>query len=287
MMRCFKGLSWVFVCVCVSVSNVAADYTLMLNEFRGGKEKVRWQPLADYLTQQLGQAVKIRSIKPSGIVKRSKRADFILANPVVTNKVADQYGFKPIATLNHKKSGSQLSGLIIVREDSPIHNLQGLKGKKVAVVNKKNAAGGFMFQAYELFKIGFDPAKDFQSFLEIQNQNAIILRVIKGQLDAGFVRSGQLQQLLKQNKKVDMSQVRILNQQGDENRSTELFPHWAFSAKQDMPADVVAKVKQALLEMTPDMLASQSANIKGFVAPGDYGLLKIVMEKLKVHKFKH
>ena len=277
----FLGLIWFFASV------ASADYTLMINEFRGGKESARWQPLADYLTKEIGKKVNIISNKPSGIIKRSRKADFFLANPVITVKVIDAHGFKPIATLNHKTAGSTLSGQIIVRDDSPIRDLSQISGKKVAVVNKKNAAGGFIFQAYELLKAGFDPEKDFKAFWEIQNQNAIIFRVLKGQLDVGFIRTGQLNRFAKENTSLDISKIRILNKQGDSNRSTELFPHWAFSAKNSVPASVVDKVKTALMSMTPVTPASKKANIKGFVKLGDYAGFKNVMIKLKVYNFKN
>jgi len=277
-MKSVMGLLFLACYVCVA----HADYTLMVNEFRGGKERLRWQPLADYLSQQIGEKVNIRLSKPSFMIKRSAMADFFLANPVITLKVMDHYGFQPIAMLNHKQSGHTLSGLIIVGADSEITALSQIKGKRVAVVNKKNAAGGFIFQAYELLKAGFDPTQDFKSFQEIQNQNAIIFRVMKGQFDVGFVRTGQLQRYA-QEQGLAALKLRVINQKGGDNRSTELFPHWAFSAKESVSKAVVAKVKKALMAMTADTPASQQANIRGFVELGDYNKLRRIMRQLKVY----
>jgi len=168
----------------------AEHYHFGVLDFQGNKVTMqRWQQLSTYLSSVIDKKVSVLAIKNSPLTIRAKNFDFILTNPVATEMIAEEFNYEVIATLNHSKQGPLYAGVIIVHEDSDIHDLKDIAKKRVGVVNMDYAAGGYTFQAYELVKAGLDPIDDFKYFIELNNQIAIIKHVINKNVDVGFIRT--------------------------------------------------------------------------------------------------
>jgi ABC-type phosphate/phosphonate transport system substrate-binding protein len=262
------------------------DFTVL--DMKGGKKtEEQWKPLAEYLKTQIDQTVHFRTLPNASFVKRSAGRDVLLTNPVNAVILEDRGEFEIVATLNHIKQGSSFAGVIIVHKDSAINDLKDLAGKKVGVVDKKFAAGGFLFQANELLNAGLIPDRDFNNFNEMANQRAIVLRVITKSLDAGFIRTGMLESL----KSVyDVSQVRILNRMDGKlpfPRSTAIYPHWAILVNKKISAQMREKITNSLLEIEPDSKTSKSGKMKGFVPAADYSSIKTVIKRMKTYNFQN
>lgn len=264
------------------------EYKLLVLNFRGKKEVNRWEPLSKHLSAVVGKDIGLYSISLCGMLKRAEKMDFVLANPVLCVKLLDTHPFEAIATQNHKQLGPRFAGVIIVHQDSPIKTLEHLADKKIGVVDLKNAAGGFLFQAYELLQAGLVPERDFKKYINTPNQNAIVKHVLGKKLEAGFIRTGQLENYKKNHG--DVSQLRIINKMTHGlqfPRSTAIYPHWSFLANNKLPRHIRQKIKNALLSLDKNSKTCTSANINGFAKAGDYEKLKTVMNKLKVYDFKH
>jgi len=281
---------------CLSSMSVYAEYkgvggkglNFAVLDMKGQKATIKqWGPLHKYLEKTLGQKIKLTTIKNSGMVSRSKSFDFALTNPVNVVIFTDKGQHHPLVTLNHKKQGPQFAGVIVVRKDSPIKNIKQLAGKQVAVVNKKRAAGGFLFQAKALVDAGLDPTKDFKRFTSIQNQKAIVKRVLTKHVDAGFIRTGMLEDDL-QGSGLKLDDLRVLNKQDGEGftRSTKWYPHWGIVASDKMPAAMLTKVKAALLAIKPDSDVAKAGKMKGFVEAKDHSGVEEAMRVLNVYTFK-
>ena len=161
-----------------------------------------------------------------------------------------------------------------------------MAGKRVGVVDLESAAGGYLFQAYELVKVGLIPERDFANFVVIPDQKAIAYAVVNQTVDAGFIRTGMLEAL--QDSDLDTSQLRILHEQTGiikYPRSTDVYPHWGFLVSKDIPGEIKEIVQNALLALEPDDIASKNAGISGFVEPSDYQKIKLIMRTLKVPPF--
>jgi len=266
----------------------AKDIDLVVLNMKGkGATTKQWKPLAKHIGEEIGQKVAFTMLKASNFVARAGGHSILLTNPVTAVVLEDKGEFEIVATLNHAKLGTSLAGVIIVPVDSPITDLKGLAGKKVGVVNKKLAAGGFLFQANELLDAGLVSPKDFKNFQEIFNQKAIVKRVITKGLDAGFIRAGMLSQLKGSE---DVSKVRILNRM-DEGlhfpRSTAIYPHWAALINKNVPAAVKAKIINSLMDIKPGSPVAKSGKMKGFVPASDYSGIKAIMKRMDVYKFTH
>ena len=265
----------------------AEPYTFAVLNFREGDAALKqWGALSDYLSQKIDAPIQLVSIKPAGMVARAAKFDFILTNPVSSIVIAEQEIHDIVATLDHKTQGSQFAGVIIVRKDSPVTELEQLAGKRVGVVDLNSAAGGFLLQAYELIKVGLIPERDFANFVVIPDQKAITYSVVNKSIDAGFIRTGMLEALQKTD--LDTSQVRILNEQSGTiafPRSTDLYPNWGFLISKNVPADIRDSIQKALLGLTPDDSACQPAGINGFVGAVDYHKVRDIMRALHVPPF--
>ena len=190
------------------------SYNLAVLDFQGESiTKKRWFELSRYLSETIAAPVNFFPMKNEGIIHWSANFDMILTNPISAVAIAENKKHDIVATLNHKKQGSQYAGVVIVHKDSPITRLSQLSGKSVGVINLKAAAGGFLFAAYELVQLGMKPDPDFAYFTQISNQVGIVSRVISKQIDAGFIRTGMLDDIQEaQIQNLDISQVRILNE---------------------------------------------------------------------------
>jgi len=246
----------------------------------------RWTAFTEYLSEHSGQKIKLVPIHIAAMLHRAGQLDVILTQPVLAVTILHQGKHERIATLNHAKQGAQFAGVIIVPVDSDITDLTGLAHKRVAVVDKQYAAGGYLFQAYELVKAGLVPDKDFDQFVIVPNQHHIVRWVSTKRVDAGFVRTGMLSDMREQG--FDLSRIRILNEHNSligYPRSTPVYPHWALLVLKTLPAETKAKMQQAVLNLTPDQAVSVKAKINGFIPPASYEPVKQLMRALKVPPF--
>ncbi|WDE07687.1 phosphate/phosphite/phosphonate ABC transporter substrate-binding protein [Thalassomonas viridans] len=269
------------------------SYNLAVLDFQGEHiTKKRWLELSHYLSTAIAAPVNFFPMKNEGIIRWSGNFDMILTNPISAVAIAESKKHDIVATLNHQKQGPQYAGVVIVHKDSPITRLSQLSGKSVGVTNLKLAAGGFLFAAYELVQLGMKPDPDFDRFTQISNQVGIVQRVIGKQIDAGFIRTGMLNDIQEeQMQNLDISQVRILNEKTDTlpyPRSTDIYPHWGFLISKEVPKNIQNEITQALYRLTPTDKASKDAKINGFVdafSGREYLKVKTLMQSLKVPPF--
>jgi len=258
-----------------------ADKTLRfaVMDFTGDATK-RWKSLSQYISTATGVPVKLIKTQSIPLAKRADKFDVILTNPVSAMIIHKKQAHNIIATMNHKTTGPTFAGMVIVHKDSGINTLKDLSGKKIGVVDLKNAAGGYLFQARELTKAGLDLKKDVK-FTVVPSQKAIIHKVIKKRIDAGFIRVGMLA-LYKD--AIDVSQVNILNKQpyqgGPLMRSTQVYSHWAVLTAKTLPAPLQAKIKAALLALKPTDAAASAGNINGFTEAADYTDVRALMQDM-------
>lgn len=269
------------------------EIKLGVNAERGELKAIKeWGELANYLSSTLGQPVKLVPLPPAKLLDAvgNKEVDFLLANPVQSVVVKEKYGFAPLATLNDKM-GSQFAGVIVAKKGSGISKGADLKGKNVMSLKFKSAAGAYLFQVYHLLQQGIDAHRDFASFKEGQKQDDLVLAVKAGVIDAAFIRSGQLEAMEKEGK-IKIEDFAIVDKRDDPGfpflHSTVLYPEWFFSVTTKTDSKLVAKVKTALLKMTPDTKASKEAGINGFVNAASTEGLNQAMKSLKVPPYdKH
>ncbi len=224
-----------------------------------------FNPLAEYLTKEIGEKVTLVIPKDFETFKEGVRAgqmDIAFANSLVYVQLKRDLNLEPLALSSEPKSGTRFRGIIIVRKDSGITKLQDLKGKKLSFVDK-DSAGGYIFQLLLLTKAGLDVRRDFITLPFAKKQDNVTMAVFSKAADAGGIREDDLD---KMKGKVDLSQLRIVGY-------TDYFPNWPVFAHPKLNKATEAKIKAALLKLKPNDPQNEkilaAARLTGFAAVND------------------
>ncbi|ASC72119.1 putative selenate ABC transporter substrate-binding protein [Halomicronema hongdechloris C2206] len=263
----------------VRVGVLAIDSALSMHK--------RYQPLIDYLAETLDRPVELVALTQDSqfTAVAAGEIDFIATNPLAAVQVQRFYHTEFLVTHSRPRSGSEFSGLIIARADSALQSLEDLRGQRVACVDFETAAAGCLFQIHHLRQAEIDPFKDFGEFIENPSQDSIVLAVLNRTIDAGFIRTGQLEKMVKNGLLPDADGIKILDQARDDfvyPHTTTLYPEWPLAALSDTDPALSDAVGAALLAMPPDHPALAAANLEGFVDAVNYRPIDELIETLQL-----
>lgn len=217
--------------------------------------------------------------------------DFILTNPA-------HY----IALREYGQLSGVLSSMVLRDGDTPIHGIGGvivrrqerqgidlladLRGKRIAIAGK-SFLGTYMAPAAELVRAGV-PLEAVTFMETAQPVDQVITAVLEGRADAGFVRTGLLEELEREGR-VSAGQLAVINAQvvpGFPYRlSTRLYPEWPFLAAAHVSPALSHRLASALLELSPSHPAARQAQIYGFTIPSDYSSVEQAMRDIRMAPF--
>ncbi|HHN72828.1 MAG TPA: hypothetical protein ENK13_01935 [Thermopetrobacter sp.] len=236
--------------------------------FRGSDEaRRRWAPLAEYLSTVVAGArfvLRPVTLDSARSLLKAGTIDYLITNPGHYVSLTREVPLAPLATLERFVDREQRHGLvrfgsvIVVRADSGIKTLADLAGRRLTAVSPE-AFGGFQMAWAEFMAQDIDPFRDlgtvrFAGF----PQDAIVEAVVKGETDAGVVRTGLLESMAREGR-IRLGEVRVL--QGGRypgwplRVSSRLYPEWPFLARQGAPKRITEAVTRALL-------ATQDAGVR-------------------------
>ncbi len=242
-----------------------------------GTEKAltQWQPLAEYLstniTEYTFQIVPLNFEEIYQAVKDNS-IDFIIANSGMYVDFEADYGANRIATLKNLRLGNPYNifgGVILAKADrKDIETLKDLKGKTFMAVNK-TSLGGWQMAWGVMKEEEIDPERDLKKLSFGNTHDAVVEAVLKGEVDAGTVRTDTLERMAAEGK-IKLADFKIINQQKDPSgkfpfvHSTPLYPEWPFAVAKDIPVEISEKVAGALLNMPKDSPAAIAAKSEGW-----------------------
>ena len=255
--------------------------------------RARWQPVADYLGQQIpSHRVELEPFNYPELEQavRERRVDLVLTQPAQYVALSVQQNlYSPLATLVEAENGLALNsfgGVIVVRAGNrKIHRIADFQGKRVAA-SSHESLGGYLAQAYELLSIGIRP-DDFE-LVETVQQDAAVAAVMAGSVDAAFVRSGLIEQMVREGK-ITTSELSVIKAREVPDYpvilSTRLYPEWALAAMPWLTGAVAKQIASAALAMPPDGDVARASMIHGFTIPGDYRSVDRLMHAMRVPPF--
>lgn len=229
-----------------------------------------WNPFLKYLEK--GTGLKFTQVFPHNFTEhvnlcREGKIDFAYSNPFTYVQMAPKirerpHGHKAVA-IAVEPHGAAFYGEFIVRTDNmEIKEFKDIKGKHGWIVGYKSA-GGYLYQKGYALDHGIDLPKDCLLTESPGNkQEKVIMAVYNRDTDFGCIRNGMRAKL---KDRIDLDQIKVLAE-------TEKYPSWAFSVYDGVNPEIVKKVKEALLNIPPELF-------KGAKLPG--GVLKFQEAKDK------
>ncbi len=256
---------------------------------------VRWQPLADYLGQQLnGRNVELIAANYEELESKIQAGalDFVLTNPAHYVMHRNQSGFSgPLATLLVEEHGyllSQFGGVVLtLAEYRHINSLNDVPGRRIAAVSR-GSLGGYQAQAMALLEEGAPLPNQADLLFTGMPHDRVIDALLTGEVEVGFVRSGVLESLLADGR-LAPGQLRVLGSaQGQRYPlalSTELYPEWPLLVLPHVDAELSRLVAAALLLFEPDDQLAAAMGIRGFAVPADYSTVEALARSLRLPPF--
>lgn len=255
----------------------------------------RWAPLMSYLNERLPQGVsihlKVLDEDEMSLALRQGELDYVYTNPT---------HFTMLRTLNPLSGAlvtpmtlvdglpmTDLGGVIIRRADSsgPL-DLADLRHKRVATAGEQ-FLGGFVAPAMELKQAGIDTG-DLDLVITGPPHDRVVEAVLDGRADAGFIRTGVLEQMFAEGR-LSPEQIAIIHPVQHKGFpllvSTRLYPEWVFVAVGSAPNKISQQLSWLLMNLDPDDPAAQAAGISGFTIPSDYAPVEAAMMALRLPPF--
>lgn len=270
--------------------------TLGILSFRPKAEvQARWQPLADYLNQAvpaLNLRIRALSYPELNAAIARDEIDFVFTNPAHYIELRQRSRMSgAIATLiesNHGHALPEFGGVIVCLDGrNDIQRLRDLSGSHIAVPDT-SSLGGYQMQALELKRAGVRLPEGERMLVTGMPHDRVIEAVMAGRVDAGFVRTGVLEQMVAEGR-ADAAQLRVLNRREAPGfpfaASTRLYPEWPFVVMPQVNERLSRRIASALLSVDADMPLSKSLGIAGFAVPADYSSVEELMRELRVPPF--
>ncbi|MGL4893926.1 MAG: sensor histidine kinase [Shewanella sp.] len=268
----------------LSLVGTAYAETLPVNHFKVGvlathgmlQAKQRWQPMMDYLSQQVPNShFEVVPLSYEGVTEQliSHQLNFIITNPGQFLHLSGSYPLSWLATMRtrkHQGSAFTIGSAIVVRASSAIHSLDDLRGKDVAALDPQ-ALGGYKAALGLLLERGYAVDGFFGQlrFLGFPNE-ALIYQVRDGNADAAITPFCTLEEMVETGL-VAREDFRVINGRipaGCECEvSTTLYPAWSFAATDSVASSLALQVSQALFALPSSHSAAISANILGWTSP--------------------
>jgi two-component system, sensor histidine kinase and response regulator len=241
-----------------------------------------WSPVARYLSNALQPwnfeivPLGFDEIEPA---VKAAQVDFLICNSGLYADFDIKYAVRAIATSEQMRGANRSSlfgGVVFVRSDrDDISGLADLKAKKIVAVDPKSF-GGWITACREFRRAGVRPEHDFQGVSFTQNHNECVTAVMRGEADAGIVRTLVLEDL--SDKGIDtLASLKVLT--SPEFRyptdvfpflvSTRLYPEWPFAALAHVASDMTERVGITLLSLPWDSEAAKASQCR-WVVPRSY-----------------
>ena len=258
--------------------------------------QTQWQPLARVLKQAMPEydfVVEAFTLPEIKSAVENHQLDFILTNPGHYIILAKRYGLSsPLATVLFHERGQPCSvfgGVIFSRtSESTINSLADIQNRTIAIADTESL-GGYQMQAYEMKQSGLTIPQTTKLLFTGMPQDKVVMAVLDGRSDVGFLRTGVLEALVSEGK-LDMASIKIINRQHPPGfpviTSTRLYPEWPFAALPHVNDNLARHVAATLFLLKDDSAVSKAMGIHGFTVPEDYMPVAEVLRELRMPPFE-
>lgn len=254
--------------------------------------KQMWAKTIEVLNQKIQsysfELVPIVGFKDMRTAAKNKKIDFILTNPLAYIELNKQSGLTRLLTLNKKQPNgvpsTTFASVIFSRSDRDDINKLGDSQNKSIIAVHEEAFGGWRMALREFINNGMDPHKTARKiiFTKDNTHQTVVYSVLSGDADIGVVRTGIIEQLIKQGK-IQPNSIKVLNQHKDNLsalHSTQLYPEWPFSVMPHVSSGISNKVFHTLLSIKAVSAAAIAGKYFSWTAPLDYSEVYNLVDQL-------
>ena len=207
----------------------------------------RFLPLTRYLSERVGIEFVAVPVDTHDFEKRFKAGEFALThtNSLLYIILREHYNLGLIAAEKRGQYGSRTAGTIIARKGSGITRLADIRGKRMAF-GPMLAPTGYLAEYDLLLRSGIDPERDLAYYAIPSGSfkhEKLVYGVLFGQFDVAAAPALDLEVMAREGK-ISADDFVILAQ-------TPIIPYCTFGTASGTDPKIVAKVRQALLELKP------------------------------------
>ena len=256
----------------------------------------RWEPLARYLEHALGQPVRLEALPYPALEEAllRQRVDFVLTNPAhyiaLSHRQPLSGALVTVLPRELPPGASGFGGVIITRagRTAPT-SLTDLRQARIAAVGPYSL-GGYQAQAMLFAEAGLRlPDANRIQFFGMPHDR-VVEAVLRGEADAGFVRSGVIEQMVSEGRLAANAIEVMLPQSlpGFPYRvSTRLYPEWPLLSAPHVDPVLARLVAANLLLMEPDSPYAHALGVHGFAVAADYHAVEALLRTLRLPPFDH
>jgi phosphonate transport system substrate-binding protein len=222
------------------------------------KQKSRYRPLAAYLSEKVNVNVELKVLPRYGNIIQnfvSNRLDGAFFGSFTGALAHRKLGVEALARPEYTDGSSTYHGLLFVRRDSGIANVDDMKGKRFVFVDKATTAG-WLLPLYYFKTHGVD---DYRTWLSetyfAGSHESAIYDVLEHMADIGAAKNTVFSRLARENPRV-AAELMVLA------RSPEV-PENGLCVRGDLERSLMIGLEEALLNMEGDPEAAEALETLG------------------------
>lgn len=211
------------------------------------KQKARFTLLGQYLTRKIGVPVQFTILSRYGNILESfdsERLDGAFFGSFTGALAIEKLGVVPLARPVNLDGTSTYHGYLFVRKDSGIHDAAGMRGKRMAFVDRATTAG-YVFPLAWLKEHGIPSPKGF--FAEAWfsgSHDAAITAVLEGKADVGAAKHSVYDRVRREDPRVDQQLLIVA--------ASPPVPSNGLCVRPELEQDVQEALRRALLDLHGD-----------------------------------
>jgi phosphonate transport system substrate-binding protein len=216
----------------------------LIPELNVFKQMERFRPLADYLSEQTGVKVKLTILSRYGNIIESfisEKMDGAFFGSFTGGMAIKKLGLEPIARPVNLDGESTYHGHLYTRKDTGIKNIQDMRGRKMAFVERATTAG-YVFPLAYLRENGIqDMGSFFEEFFFAGSHDASLIAVLDGKADIGASKNTVFDWVRENDSRVD-KEIVILAESAK-------VPSNGLCVRRDLDDNLKQKLKEVLLKI--------------------------------------
>lgn len=207
------------------------------------KTREEYKTMGAYLEKKLGVKTEVFVASDyTGVIEamRAGKVDLVYYGPLSYVLATEKANAEAFAKEYIKGSGSMYEAYIITHPDSGINQISDLKGKSFAFVDPAST-GGYIIPRLAMVKNGINPEQDLANMIYAGGHDATAMAVKNKKVDAAAIVKHKYDKMLKEGLFTDKD-VKIIH-------VSDPFPGAAWAWRKDLPEDLKAKVKEAIINI--------------------------------------